>query len=78
MLIIIFLGIFGMWMAFLTAFQFYRHDGGRENKGEEKPTELAAIHSMQLGLIKSSGARENSSFTLAVKDLWNEVLKGTG
>lgn len=78
MLIIIFLGIFGMWMAFLTVFQFYWHDGARKNKGVEKSTVQAVVPLRKLGLKNSAEPNENSSFALAVKDLWNEVMKGTG
>lgn len=76
MLIFIFLGIFGMWMAFLTVVQLYRHDLEKKSRVKQEIPLLEAP-SLNLAPLKpSSKVSENSAFSLAVKELWNEILKG--
>ncbi len=74
MLIAIFLGVFGIWMAFLTAIRISLDGGWNRRKKGERPRVQVMPTIEQASLKLSSGA--NPSVKQAFSDLWKEILKG--
>lgn len=74
MLIAIYLGMFGIWVAILTAIRISLEGGWkRERKGEVTPVQATPMKE-RLGLKLPSAS--NPSVKQAFSDLWKEILKG--
>lgn len=74
MLIAIFLGVFGIWMAFLTAIRISLEGGWKRERGSEVPSVQAMPTKERAGLNLHFAA--NPSVRQAFSDLWREILKG--
>lgn len=74
MLIAIFLGLFGIWVAILTAIRISLEGGWkRERGGEVPPVQVMPMN--ERNELKMHSA-SNPSLSQAFSDLWKEILKG--
>ncbi len=74
MLIAIFLGVFGIWVAFLTTIRISFEGGWKRRRGGEVPC-IQATPTKERASLKMSSAT-NASVKQAFSDLWKEILKG--
>jgi len=74
MLIAIFLGLFGIWVAILTAVRISLECGWNRDRVGEAPSIQAMPMKEQAGLKMHSAS--NPSVRQAFSDLWKEILKG--
>lgn len=74
MLIVIFLGVFGIWMAILTAIRISLEGRWKPERGGEVRSVQAMPKKERAGLKLHSAA--NPSVKQAFSDLWKEILKG--
>ena len=74
MLIAIYLGMFGIWVAILSAIRISLEGGWKRERGDEVPP-LQAMPMKERASLKSHSAA-NSSVRQAFSDLWKEILKG--
>ncbi|MCB9073122.1 MAG: hypothetical protein H6623_05840 [Bdellovibrionaceae bacterium] len=74
MLIAIFLGLFGIWGAILTAIRISLEGGWKRERGGEVPAVQASPIKERAGLKLHSAS--NPSVRQAFSDLWKEILKG--
>jgi hypothetical protein len=74
MLIAIFLGMFGFWVAILTAVRISLEGGWKRERVDEVHPVQAMPTKARAGLKLRSDA--NPSVRQAFSDLWEEILKG--
>lgn len=74
MLIAIFLGVFGIWVAFLTAIRISFEGDWKRRRGGVVPRDQAMPTKERASLKLSSAP--NLSVKQAFSDLWREILKG--
>lgn len=74
MLTVIFLGMFGIWVAILTAIRISLEGGWKRERGGEVPRVQAMPMKERASLKLHSAA--NPSVKQAFSDLWKEILKG--
>ncbi len=74
MLIAIFMGMFGIWVAILTAIRISLEGGWSRRKEGDEPRSQAMPTKERAGLNLHLAAKP--SVRQAFSDLWQEILKG--